>query len=117
VLEWLRRYCLSFPHTTETIQWGEHLVFKVAGKVFAITRFEPSQTFLTIKCAPEKFADCVERPGITPAAYLARAKWISIDNEDSLTPAKLKDMIRESYELVWEKLPKKARTALLAQEK
>jgi predicted DNA-binding protein (MmcQ/YjbR family) len=100
VLEWLRRYCLSFPHTTETIQW-----------------VEPSQTFLTIKCAPEKFADCVERPGITPAAYLARAKWISIDNEDSLTPAKLKDMIRESYELVWEKLPKKARTALLAQEK
>ena len=116
MLAWLRRYCLSFPYATETIQWGEHLVFKVAGKVFAITRFEPSQNLL-IKCAPEKFADRAERPGIIPAAYLARAKWISIENDDSLTPAELKDVIRKSCELVWIKLPKKARTALLAQEK
>ncbi len=60
MLEWLRRYCLSFPYATETIQWGEHLVFKVGGKVFAIAALEPSRNVLTIKCAPEKFADCVE---------------------------------------------------------
>lgn len=112
MIEWLREYCLSFPHATESIQWGEHLVFKVSGKVFAITAFEPSQNILTIKCAPEKFNDCVERPGITPAAYLARAKWISIESEDALPRAELKGMIRESYELVWAKLPKKARMAL-----
>jgi predicted DNA-binding protein (MmcQ/YjbR family) len=117
VLEWLRRYCLSFPHATESIQWGEHLVFKVGGKVFAITAFEPSQNILTIKCAPEKFNDRVERPGIAPAAYLARAKWISIESEDAITRAELKDMIRESYDLVWAKLPKKARAALAAHEK
>ena len=49
MLEWLRRYCLSFPYATETIQWGEHLVFKVAGKVFAIAALEPSENILTIK--------------------------------------------------------------------
>jgi predicted DNA-binding protein (MmcQ/YjbR family) len=112
VIEWLRKYCLSFPHATESIQWGDHLVFKVSGKVFAITALEPSQNILTIKCAPEKFNDSVERPGITPAAYLARAKWISIESEDTVPRAELKAMIRESYELVWAKLPKKARTAL-----
>ena len=114
MLEWLRRYCLSFPHATESIQWGDHLVFKVGGKVFAITAFEPSQNILTIKCAPEKFNDCVERPGIAPAAYLAQAKWISIESEDALPRAELKSMIRESYDLVWAKLPKKARAALEA---
>jgi len=117
VVEWLRRYCLSFSYATETIQWGEHLVFKVSGKVFAIAALEPSKNILTIKCAPEKFADSVERPGIAPAPYLARAKWISIESDNSLTRAELKDMIRESYDLVWAKLPKKARTALAAHEK
>ncbi|HEY6990218.1 MAG TPA: MmcQ/YjbR family DNA-binding protein [Bryobacteraceae bacterium] len=113
MLEWLRRYCLSFPYATETIQWGEHLVFKVGRKIFAIAALEPSGNILTIKCAPEKFEDCVERPGIVPAPYLARAKWISIESEDSLTRAELKHMIHESYDLVWAKLPKKARAVLL----
>jgi predicted DNA-binding protein (MmcQ/YjbR family) len=112
MLDWLREYCLSFPHATEIIQWGDHLVFKVGGKVFAITALEPSQNILTIKCAPEKFNDCVERPGITPAAYFARAKWISIESENTLPRAELKGMIRESYELVWAKLPKRAQQAL-----
>jgi predicted DNA-binding protein (MmcQ/YjbR family) len=112
VIEWLREYCLSFPHATEVIQWGEHLVFKVGGKVFAISALEPAQYILTIKCAPEKFNDCVERPGIAPAPYLARAKWISIESEDAVPHKELKGMIRESYELVWAKLPKKAQQAL-----
>jgi len=112
VIEWLREHCLSFPHATESIQWGEHLVFKVSGKVFAIAALEPAQNILTIKCAPEKFNDSVERPGITPAAYLARAKWISIESEDTVPRAELKAMIRESYDLVWAKLPKKTQQAL-----
>jgi predicted DNA-binding protein (MmcQ/YjbR family) len=113
MVEWLRAYCLSFPHATEIIQWGEHLVFKVAGKVFAITALEPdTKYFLTIKCAPEKFADCVERPGIAPAPYLARAKWIALESEDAVPHGELKTMIRESYDLVCAKLPKKTREEL-----
>jgi predicted DNA-binding protein (MmcQ/YjbR family) len=112
MLDWLRPYCMSFPHATESIQWGEHLVFKVAGKVFAITSFEPGPNVLTIKCAPEKFGDFVERPGVVPAPYLARAKWISLESEDALPRAELKSAIRESYDLVWAKLPKKTREAL-----
>ncbi|HEY3935974.1 MAG TPA: MmcQ/YjbR family DNA-binding protein [Bryobacteraceae bacterium] len=113
MIEWLRAYCLSFPHATETVQWGEHLVFKIAGKVFAITALEPDAPYLlTIKCAPEKFAECVERPGIVPAPYLARAKWIAVENEDAVSHAELKAMIRESYDLVCAKLPKKTREEL-----
>lgn len=111
MIDWLRPYCMSFPHATESIQWGDHLVFKVGGKVFAITSFEPVQYVLTIKCAPEKFNDFVERPGIAPAPYLARAKWIAFESEDALSHTELKSMIRESYDLVCAKLPKKARAA------
>lgn len=112
MVEWLRLYCLSFPQATETIQWGEHLVFKIAGKVFAIAELEPSKYLLTIKCASEKFAESVERPGIAPAPYLARAKWIALENEDGVSHAELKAMIRESYDLVCAKLPKKTRGEL-----
>ena len=40
--EWLRRLCLSFPGTTEQIQWGYDLLFKVGGKMFAVTPLEPA---------------------------------------------------------------------------
>src|SRR5919198_766604 len=112
MIEWLRPYCMSFPHATESIQWGDHLVFKVAGKCFAITSFEPVQYVLTIKCAPEKFNEMVERPGVVPAPYLARAKWIAFESEDALTRTEWKSVIRESYDLVWVKLPQRMRQAL-----
>jgi predicted DNA-binding protein (MmcQ/YjbR family) len=113
MLEWLRPYCLSFPHATEIVQWGDHLVFKIAGKVFAIGALEPGvQYLLTIKCDPEKFAESIERPGIAPAPYLARAKWIAVESEDAVPHAELKAMIRESYDLVFAKLPKKTREEL-----
>src|ERR1700743_516485 len=103
---WLRAYCLAFPHATEIIQW-ESLVFKVGGKIFAIAALEPVRYVLSIKCAEEKFPDMVEIPGIAPAPYLARAKWIAFEREDVIPTAELKAAIRESYELVFSKLPRK----------
>jgi predicted DNA-binding protein (MmcQ/YjbR family) len=113
MLEWLRRYCLTFPQATEGVQW-ESLVFKVAGKIFVIAALEPGKYFLIIKCPPEKFEEILERPGIAPAPYLARAKWIALENEDAVTQGELKTMIAESYHAVTVKLPKKTREALAA---
>ena len=111
MLDWLRRYCLTFPHTTESMQW-EALVFKVAGKMFAVAALEPGQYFLTIKCPPEKFEEMLEKPGIAPAPYLARAKWIALEDPDAVSQGELKAMIAESYHSVVAKLPKKTREAL-----
>ena len=72
--DWVRELCLSFPQSTEQIQWGEVLVFKVAGKIHALTALQPSNTWLTFKASPENFVELTERPGIIPAPYLARAK-------------------------------------------
>src|SRR5215469_9822824 len=52
--EWLRKLCLTFPGTTEQIQWGCDLLFKVGGKMFAITPLEPAPVCLSFKASTGK---------------------------------------------------------------
>jgi predicted DNA-binding protein (MmcQ/YjbR family) len=110
--DWVRELCLSFPQTTEHIQWGEVLVFKVAGKIHALTALQPSKTWLTFKASPENFVELTERPGIIPAPYLAHAKWVALETKDALPLDELASLLRESYDMVVAKLPKKTREAL-----
>jgi predicted DNA-binding protein (MmcQ/YjbR family) len=111
-VEWIRRYCMSLPHTTETVQWGSDLVFKVGGKMYAVAPLEPAMVVLSFKCSPDSFAELTERPGIVPAPYLARAQWVALKSEDALTAAELKRCLRQAYDLIFAKLPKKAQGAL-----
>lgn len=113
-VDWLRGFCKTLPHTTENLQWGADLVFKVGGKMYAVAPLEPAPVCLSLKCTPEDFADLTQRPGIIAAPYMARASWIALENEDALSGADLKRLLRTSYELVLAKLPKKARAALSA---
>ncbi len=102
----IRAYCLSFPHATENLQWGDDLCFKIGGKIFAIVGLDnPSLCF---KCTPESFADLIEREDIHPAPYVGRYKWVMLDRLDALSDNELKDSIRQSYEMVAAKAPKKA---------
>ena len=111
-VESIRKLCLGFPHATEQVQWGYDLVFKIGGKMFAITPLEPAPVFLTFKATDESFAELTERPGIIPAPYLARAKWVALENADALSPQELASLLRLSYDLVLAKLPKKTRERL-----
>jgi predicted DNA-binding protein (MmcQ/YjbR family) len=105
----LRKLCLSFPGATEQIQWCDDLLFKVGGKMFAVTRLEPAKVWLSLKANPENFAELTERPGVIPAPYLARAKWIALESQDALPDPEIAQLVRESYELVLAKLPRKSR--------
>jgi predicted DNA-binding protein (MmcQ/YjbR family) len=111
-IDWIRNLCLSFPQTTEQIQWGDDLVFKVAGKIHAVTVLNPAKIWLCFKVSPENFAELTERPGIIPAPYLARAKWVALESKDALSSDELAVLLRESYDMVVAKLPKKTREAL-----
>ena len=108
-VEWLRKVCLSLPHTTEQIQWGSDLLFKVHGKMFAATPLEPAPVCLSFKCSDEAFAELTERPGVIPAPYLARAKWVALETRDAIAREDLAELLRGSYKLVVAKLPKKLR--------
>jgi predicted DNA-binding protein (MmcQ/YjbR family) len=111
-VDWLRGLCLSFPGATEQIQWGYDLVFKVGGKMFAVTPLEPAPVYLSFKASPENFAELTERPHIIPAPYLARAQWVAVETRDAVPRDELAGLLRESYELVAAKLPKKLRESL-----
>jgi predicted DNA-binding protein (MmcQ/YjbR family) len=113
-IDQLRKICLGFSGVTEQIQWEDDLLFKVGGKMFAITPLEPARLWLSLKADAEEFAELVERPGIIPAPYLKRAKWIAIETADTLPAAEVAELLRKSYELVVAKLPKAARESLSA---
>ena len=111
-IEQLRELCLSFPGVTEQMQWGDDLLFKVGGKMFAVAPLEPAKIWISLKASPENFAELTERPGVLPAPYLARAKWIALESQDALAGAEIAQLLRESYELVLAKLPRKMRESI-----
>jgi len=111
---WIRDLCLSFPAVTEHVIWGSDLTFKVAGKMFAHAVLEPAPVWLSIKASPENFYDLTERPGIIPAPYRARAQWVALETKDALSSPELGAMVRDSYDIIVAKLPKKTRDSLKA---
>src|SRR3954468_6259239 len=108
-LEQLRKICLSFPGATEDIKWGADLCFCVGQKMFCVTGADSIAGGLSLKCTPEKFEELIEREGIDPAAYVGPHKWVHVADTDALTATELKDLIKKSYDLVRNKLPKKLR--------
>jgi predicted DNA-binding protein (MmcQ/YjbR family) len=110
-LERLRALCLSLPDATEDIKWGQDLVFSVGTKMFCAVNTEAPHQF-SFKTTPGDFADLVERPGMKPAPYLARAMWVQEERlGETLEHREAERLIRQAYELVKAKLPKRTRAA------
>jgi len=104
-LETVRRICRSFPGVTEDVKWGNDLVFSVGGKMFAAMDLQPPHS-LGFKCTPEEFGALVEREGIIPAPYLARAMWVQEEElGDALDKRELEQLLEQAYDLVVAKLP------------
>jgi len=101
----MRAYCLSFPYAAENLQWGDDLCFKIGGKIFAIVSLDNPR--ICLKCTPETFAELIEREDIHPAPYVGRYKWVMLDRLDAVRWDELRELIRESYEMVAAKAPKK----------
>ncbi len=99
-VEFIRSFCLSFPHATEKLQWGDVLCFKVGGKIFALLSLSSVPPRLMFKCEPEIFAELVEQEDIIPAPYLGRYKWVSLERLDVLPWSDTKGLIAQSYEMV-----------------
>jgi len=104
---------MKFKGATEEVQWEDHLLFKVGGKIFVISSLDnTSENLMSVKADPEVFEELIETEGIVPAPYLAKAKWIAVKRKCRLKPAELKALIKTSYNLVYEKLPKRVKTEI-----
>jgi len=112
MIDWMRAYCLSLPHTTEHVPWGDDLVYKIGGKMYAASALTPDGHRMSFKCTPEDFAELTDRPGIVPAPYCARMHWIALETEDALPRAEIKRLVKIGYQLVFAKLPKKRQAEL-----
>ena len=115
-LSTLRQLALSLPQTTVVKQWGEHLVFKVAGKMFLIVGLDGELIDGVIfKCMPDdEFDELTDIEGVTQAPYCAKRHWVRVGDLSALPAAELNRRIRRSYDLVVAKLPKKIQATLKA---
>ena len=79
----IREHCLSMPHTTETVQWGDHLLFKVGGKMFAIIALDGHSR--SLKCTAETYAELVEMEDIVPASHnMWKYQWVTTETLGAL---------------------------------
>ena len=110
----LRRECLRMPGATEDFPFNpETSVFKVGGKVFAITALEARPLNVSLKCEPGLAEQLrADHPAITPGYHLNKRHWNTVVLDGSVPDAMVRDMIEDSYDLIVAKLPKRTRQAL-----
>lgn len=107
-IETVREYCLSLPHVTEDMAFGEeHLLLRVCGKIFACIGLTRPDCFV-VKCAPDYAVDLRDiHSEIEPAWHWNKKYWNQLSLQGSLSDEFIKDLIRHSYSEVVSKLPKK----------
>lgn len=105
-----REYCISKKAVTEDLPFDENtLVFKVAGKIFAITDIDHFKS-INLKCEPEKAIELRARyRAIQPGYHMNKKHWNTIENNSDVNDTLLKELIDESYNLVVNGLTKKSR--------
>jgi predicted DNA-binding protein (MmcQ/YjbR family) len=115
--ERLRAFLLTLPDVAETMQWGETLVYwvgdkTIGGKMFAVISLGAPNSVMSFAAGPEGFAELVEREGIFPAPYLARAHWVALKQWDTLPSNELKELLVRAREIVYARLPKRTKDVL-----
>ncbi len=96
---------MSLPGTTENVQWGADLVFKVGPKMFTVACLDPGDPKVSFKCTPEEFAELVEQDGIKPADYVARYHWVTMMRWDALPDREVRRLVKDSYDIVRTRMP------------
>lgn len=112
-IEDFRDYCLSKAGVSESFPFDASvLVFKVGGKMFALTNVDKDFVF-TVKCDPEESIALREQhPSIAPAWHMNKKYWIQVAPDGHIGDQTMKSLIDRSYELVRDSLPKKLRESI-----
>jgi predicted DNA-binding protein (MmcQ/YjbR family) len=110
----LRDRCLEFNGAEETFPFGpETSVFKVEGKVFALSALDGDPLRVSLKCEPalaERLRE--DHEAVIPGYHLNKRHWNTVILDGSLPDAIVGDMIEDSYDLVVSALPRRRRALL-----
>ncbi len=111
-VEEIQTICMGMKGVTEDIKWGNDLVFSIGGKMFCVLGLNQSPTTASFKVTDEEFEEMSVRPGFKPAPYVAKYKWVWIEDINKMKKTDWKKHLVQSYELVKEKLSEKLRIQL-----
>lgn len=113
-LEQLRSYLLGLPGAVEDFPFGpDHLVCKVAGKMFALIALTEQPLRMNLKCEPEH-AEVLRGyyPAVLPGYHMNKKHWNTLALDGSIPEVEVRSMIDDSYRLVVASLPKRLQQAL-----
>jgi predicted DNA-binding protein (MmcQ/YjbR family) len=98
----LKAFCLAFPGAGEEFPFDEaNSVFKVAGKIFAITRLRAEPLRVSLKCDPDVAVQLRgQHPAITAGYHLNKRHWNTVVLDGSVPDQLVREMIEDSYDLV-----------------
>ena len=122
-VEAVRAFLLRLPHSVETMQWGDNLVYWVGdkalgGKMFALVslheelRAAKPRPVLSFLAGAERFAELLEWEGFVPAPYFARIFWVAMTDWAVLSQARLEPLLAEASRQTLLKLPARTRQTL-----
>lgn len=113
-IEELRHYCLLKPGTEETFPFDEiTLVFKVMGKMYALTSLDKLDLSVNLKCDPEKALQLRERySSVLPGYHMNKKHWNTVQIDGSVSFELIQEWIDHSYDLVVKSLTKKKKEEL-----
>ena len=110
----LRRWCLERPGAAEEFPFGPNTsVFKVAGKMFALSALESRPLRVSLKCEPELAEQLrATYPAVAPGYHLNKRHWNTVTLDGSIPDRTVLDMVEDSYDLVVAGMPRSTRERL-----
>jgi predicted DNA-binding protein (MmcQ/YjbR family) len=111
-IEDLQNVCRGMTGVTEDIKWEHDLVFSIGGKMFCVVGLDQTPTSASFKVKDEEFEEMCILPGFKPAPYVAKYKWVLIDDINKMNKSDWKRYLKQSYELVKDKLSNKIKKQL-----
>jgi predicted DNA-binding protein (MmcQ/YjbR family) len=111
-VEDIQGICKKLPSVTEDVKWEHDLVFSIGGKMFCVVGLDQTPTTASFKVRDDQFEEVCTRDGFKPAPYVAKYKWVWIDDIKKMDKKEWQEFVKQSYDLVKEKLPAKTKKQL-----
>lgn len=106
-VEDIQNICNKLPHVTEDIKWENNLCFLVGGKIFLMVGLDHVPSNASFKVDEEEFQALTDRDGFVQAPYMAKNKWVLIEDINKMKPKEWEYYIKKSYEIIKSKLSMK----------
>jgi predicted DNA-binding protein (MmcQ/YjbR family) len=111
-IEDIQLICKKLNGVTEDIKWGDHLCFNIGGKMFLVTAPDQVPPSASIKVSDDDFDVLTSKEGVIPAPYMAKHKWVFLEDINTFTRKQWEQYIPQAYRLIVAKLPAKTQRSL-----